>query len=167
MPHRAPLRESQCRTGDDVRKISSVRIASLKPSPSAPSRLAAGMRQPVNAKVASGWGAITSMRFAIENPGVLASTTKAADAACGNRAVRAKLCRARAREHAIEIRDPPVGDPRFLAIQHVAVAVSPGTTLDRSDIRPGVRLRQRNAAIASPAATRGRYLCLISGEPRE
>ena len=61
----------------EVRKTSSVRIATLKPSPSAPMRCVAGMRQPLKRRRASGCGAMTSMRSAIEKPGVSASTMKA------------------------------------------------------------------------------------------
>ncbi len=61
----------------EVRNTSSVRIATLKPSPAAPTRWAAGMRQPVKRSRASGCGAITSMRSAISKPGVPASTMNA------------------------------------------------------------------------------------------
>ena len=57
--------------------MSSVRIASLKPSPAVPSRWCLGTRQPSNFKRASGCGAMTSMRSAMLKPGVPACTTKA------------------------------------------------------------------------------------------
>ena len=52
-------------------------MATLKPSPGAPSRCVTGTRTPSKRKVASGCGAITSMRSAMLSPGVSASTTKA------------------------------------------------------------------------------------------
>ena len=61
----------------EVRNTSSVRIATLKPSPSAPMRCASGTRQSAKRRRASGCGAITSMRSAISKPGVPASTMKA------------------------------------------------------------------------------------------
>ena len=61
----------------DVRKTSSVRIAILKPSPSSPIRCAAGTRQPAKRSRASGCGAMTSIRSAIEKPGASRSTTNA------------------------------------------------------------------------------------------
>jgi hypothetical protein len=63
--------------------MSSVRIASLKPSPGAPSSLSFGRRQAVKRSRASGCGAITSMRSAISRPGVVAGTTKALMLAVG------------------------------------------------------------------------------------
>ena len=61
----------------EARKMSSVRMAILKPSAGAPRRRAAGMRQLSNRMVASGCGAITSIRSAMEKPGSSANTTKA------------------------------------------------------------------------------------------
>ena len=57
--------------------MSSVRMAILKPSPGAPRRRAAGMRQASNRMRARGWGAITSIRSTTEKPGSSAKTTKA------------------------------------------------------------------------------------------
>ncbi len=57
--------------------MSSVIIATLKPCPASPSRLPTGTRQLSKRSVASGCGAITSMRSAMVRPGVSASTTKA------------------------------------------------------------------------------------------
>ena len=62
----------------EVRNTSSVRIASLKPAPASARHCDAGMRQPSNARRASGCGAIVSRRSAMRRPGVSASTTKAA-----------------------------------------------------------------------------------------
>src|SRR5262249_52927576 len=59
------------------RNTSSVAIATLKPSPAAPRRLASGTRTPSNRSVASGCGAMTSMRSLTLSPGVAASTTNA------------------------------------------------------------------------------------------
>ncbi|MNY13783.1 hypothetical protein D3C86_1469340 [compost metagenome] len=61
----------------DARKMSSVIMASLNPCPASPSRCVAGMRQLSNVMVASGCGAISSIRSLTSNPGVSASTTKA------------------------------------------------------------------------------------------
>ena len=52
-------------------------MAILKPWPGAPSNCARGTRQSSKRRVASGCGAISSMRSAISRPGVLASTIKA------------------------------------------------------------------------------------------
>ena len=61
----------------EMRKTSRVRIAILNPSPPAPSRRDSGTRHPSKRSRASGCGAITAMRAAIDRPGVSASTTKA------------------------------------------------------------------------------------------
>jgi hypothetical protein len=60
----------------EVRNTSSVRIATLKPSP-ARRCAATAARGSCEAQRASGCGAITSMRSAISKPGVPASTMKA------------------------------------------------------------------------------------------
>ena len=52
-------------------------IATLKPSPGPPRRMASGTRTPSNRSFASGCGAITSMRSLTLRPGVSASTTNA------------------------------------------------------------------------------------------
>ncbi len=52
-------------------------MASLKPSPSAPSRFAAGTLHAEKRSVAIGCGATISMRSSMESPGASASTTKA------------------------------------------------------------------------------------------
>ena len=57
--------------------MSSVRIASLKPSPATPSSASCGSRQSLNSRRASGCGEITSMRSATISPGVSAGTTNA------------------------------------------------------------------------------------------
>ncbi|KAF1051701.1 MAG: hypothetical protein GAK34_01441 [Delftia tsuruhatensis] len=57
--------------------MSSVIMASLKPCPGSPRRCDTGMRQLSKRMVASGCGAISSMRSPMEKPGVSASTTKA------------------------------------------------------------------------------------------
>ena len=56
--------------------MSSVRMASLKPSPGVPSRLPLGIRQSTKRNRAKGCGAMTWMRSAISRPGVSARTTK-------------------------------------------------------------------------------------------
>jgi hypothetical protein len=61
----------------EVRNTSSVRIATLKPSPGAPMRCVSGTRQFWKRRRASGCGAITWIRSAISKPGVPASTMKA------------------------------------------------------------------------------------------
>jgi len=61
----------------EVRNTSSVRIATLKPSPGSPMRWVNGIRQLTKRSRASGCGAITSMRSAISKPGVPVSTTNA------------------------------------------------------------------------------------------
>ncbi len=57
--------------------MSSVIMATLKPCPASPSLAALGTRQFSNRSVASGCGAITSIRSAMVRPGVSASTTNA------------------------------------------------------------------------------------------
>ncbi|MNT41195.1 hypothetical protein D3C72_1775490 [compost metagenome] len=58
----------------DARKMSSVRIASLKPPFSVPSCAVRGTTQLLKRRVASGCGAITSMWAEVSSPGVVAST---------------------------------------------------------------------------------------------
>jgi pyruvate-formate lyase len=71
--------------------MSSVAIATLKPSPGPLSRFATGTRTASNESVASGCGAITSIRSVTEKPGASASTTKAeSPLAPGASPVRAK-----------------------------------------------------------------------------
>ena len=60
-----------------ARNTSSERIASLNPSPLAPSRFDAGTRHARKRSVASGCGAMRSTRSAISNPAASASTTNA------------------------------------------------------------------------------------------
>ena len=72
-----------------VRKKSSVPSARRIPSPSSPSRFAAGTRHCSNRSSAIGCGADISCRRAIVSPGVSASTTNALMARFGPSAVRA------------------------------------------------------------------------------
>jgi hypothetical protein len=50
---------------------------------------------------------------------------------------------ARAREHDVEASDAAVRDPRLLAVEDVMIAIAPRRGRQRGDIRPGLRLRQR------------------------
>ena len=61
----------------DARKMSSVRMASLKPPFSSPSSAVAGTLQSLNSSVASGCGAITWIWREVSSPGAFASTMKA------------------------------------------------------------------------------------------
>ena len=89
-----------------------------------------------------------------------------ADAAGGCRAVGAKFRRTRPREDAVEVRDPAVGYPGLLAVQHVASRRRGGRLhcmAATSD--PASGSDSAKAAMASPAATRGRYRACNCGEP--
>ena len=79
--------------------MSSVCIATLKPSPGAPSRFAAGTRQSAKASDASGCGAMTSILPSTLRPGVSASTTNALmpRALCTRPSARGASSRARTR----------------------------------------------------------------------
>ncbi|MCY1552108.1 hypothetical protein D9M68_884840 [compost metagenome] len=61
----------------EARKMSSVRMASLKPPLTGPSKASVPTAQLLNARVASGCGAITWMCALLSRPGVPASTMKA------------------------------------------------------------------------------------------
>jgi hypothetical protein len=59
------------------RNTSSVAMAAWNPRPAVPTSALAGTWQSLNSSVASGCGAITSMRSTTSRPGVSASTTNA------------------------------------------------------------------------------------------
>ena len=101
-----------------------------------------GMRQPSKPSLASGCGAMTSMRSAIENPASAGSTTNALMPRRTTRRRRAAAGRG-AREHAIEIGDAAVRDPRLRAVEHAVIAVAPRLHCHRGDVGSGCRLRQR------------------------
>ena len=77
MPRAESGRFSSAAAPTAERKISSVAIATRKPSPGRPSRCVAATRQSVNSSVARGCGAIVLIRAATRNPAALASTTNA------------------------------------------------------------------------------------------
>ena len=105
---------------------------------------AAGTRQSSSSSVASGCGAITSMRSATRRPGASASSTNAVSFSPV------------AREHGVEVGDPAVGDPRLRAVEDVAVAVGGRGGGIAATSEPASGSDSANAAMRSPAATPGR-----------
>ena len=141
--------------------MSSVRIASLNPSPSPPISASAPSRHPLNSSRASGCGAIVSIRSATTSPGASAGTTNARDV------VRAAGI-AGAREHAVEIGDAAVRDPHLCAVEDPMVRRR-GARASSSrprPTRPGSD--SANAAIASPArdaaAASARFCAVAAGK---
>ena len=124
-----------------LRKTSSVAIAILNPSPS----FADAAPQPERARrrsrsVPSGCGEIVSSSFR--------------HGTAGGRGIHGECAQplapviARAREDDVEIGDAGIGDPRFLAIEHVAVACTTGA----ASLSPRRRSQPR-----TPRARRRRY----------
>ena len=125
----------------EVRKTSSVRIATLKPSPSAPMRLrrrnaAAGEAQAgerVRRDDVDALGDREAGRVGVDDEG--------ADAA---RALRRRIVLvAGAREDDVEVGDAAVRDPGLLAVEDVAVAVGARRARHRGDVGAGVGLGER------------------------
>ena len=121
------------------RPRSSTRIAILKPSPSAPSRLAAGTG--ASSKLTSQtWAPCWPIFFSglpIETPGRSAGHEEGRDA------VRALP--AGARHHREQRRLVGIGDEALGAGQHIDVAVAHRAGLHRGAVRAGARLGQREA----------------------
>ncbi len=145
-PRRArAARKPSAAAATDERKMSRFDIASLKPPPTSPSSEDAGTRQPSERERRERVGATTSMRSAIDRPGASAVDDEGGDASSsvtgflvGPVTVR------RAHEGHVEVRDPAVGDPGLRAVDHPVVAVAArAPRRHRRDVRPGVRLRQR------------------------
>ena len=136
--------------------MSSVRSASLKPSPSAPSSASCGTRQSANSMRASGCGAITSMRSATVRPVVVRRHDERRDAAgtrslrsCARRRSRNRRCR-RCEIHVLQpssTQSPPSRTARV-----VIAATS----------EPGVGLRQRERG-DRPALAHGRQPARLLG----
>ena len=139
--------------------MSSVRMAILKPSPAPPSRRSAGRRQPSKRSVASGCGAITSIRSAIEKPGSSAKDDESGEAARARRF-------AGAGEHSVDVRDAAVRDPGLLAIQAISVVRprAPSRSSPRHRSRPPFRKARRRRATRR-ARTFGSTRLRCSSEP--
>jgi hypothetical protein len=104
-------------------------------------RRVAGMRQPLKRRRASGCGAITSMRSAIEKPGASASTMKALMPRAPF--VAGSLGIAGAREDDVEVGDAAVRDPGLLAVEDVAAGLGARRAGHRGDVGAGVGLGER------------------------
>ena len=120
----------------EVRNTSSVRIATLKPSPAAPMRWrqrhpAIGETQPrqrVRRDHFDARGDLETGRAGVDDEG--------RDAARAGRL-------AGAGEHHVEVGDAAVGNPGLLAIDHRVVALDMRAALHRGDVGAGLRLRER------------------------
>ena len=129
-------REAERRGADGRAEDVERRHRDLEAFAGAPRRLVTGTRHASNLSVASGCGAITSMRSAIESPGVGIDHE-------GGQALGAGRF-AGAREHDVVVRDAAVGDPGLRAVEaHVTVAVRIGGRGHRGDVGAGFRLGQR------------------------
>ena len=129
-------------------------MAILNPLPRSPTRLSRATRQLSNRKVASGWGAIRSMRSVTSNPGVSASTTKQlSPLAPGTFSGSCK--------NSVEIGNAAVGDPGFDAVQHEAVAFLSCGGRQGSHIRAGLRLGQGKGGKLCAAASRHQVALLL------
>ena len=76
-------------------------------------------------------------------------------------------CGAGAREHAIEVGDAAVGDPRLAAVEHPVRAIAHRARRHRRDIGPGVRLRQRKGRDRLAARDRRQPTRALRVGPRE
>ena len=145
---RAPRRARAARSpsaaaATDARKMSSVRIASLKPSPSAPSsasrRHAAAVelepRERMRRDHVDALGDRQARRVGRHD--------ERRDAARAGRL-------ARAREHAVEVGDAAVRDPRLAAVEHPVAAVAHA----RASSSPRRRTRRRAPTARTPRSPR-------------
>ena len=117
--------------------MSSVRIASLKPSPSSPSSASAGT--PAAGEVE------TRQRMRRDDVDALARSTRpGASAGTTNAEMpRVPVGLAGAREHAVEVGDAAVGDPRLAAVEHPAAVAARARAAQGRDVGAGIGLGQR------------------------
>ena len=145
--------------------MSSVAIATLKPSPGRPDQpVAPGRGSPRRRSVASGCGAITSMSLGDAKPGCVGVDEEGREAARAGRL-------AGAREHDVDVGDAAVGDPGLHPVEHVGVAVEPWPSSPARRRRSRRRApRARRPVIASPATTArraARAFCASRAEERD
>ena len=154
-------REAQRRRGDRGAENVERAHGDLEAFAGAAEPAAAGMRQSSKRIVASGCGAITSIRSAIEKPGIVGEDDEGRNAARAGRL-------AGAGEDGVDVGDAAVGDPGLLAVEDDSRRRPRAPRRSCRDVGAGVRFGQResgepfaardprqHARCAAPASRRG------------